>query len=260
MDHLLLTIVRFPVEPKTKISVASTDTLEVSVTKTCLDVLQDLGNAFSEAIRPEGLHKPDIIAPYIVENDTGFDVTLNLKRGAFFLHSSHLPSDNTSDENVRNGVVFQSTKPSGTEITPQEVTTCKISPGAKAYLQGKKEDSMNVISAFSSLNKDSQNDMFLHVQVNEMEINYLCNLVIVCFQQIGDINKEVTLPIHKADRRYFPLYRDTKQEPWGIISNVKTEYGSKVITISGVLKVSGCQMLLGQPVYIWGMKNSSLVR
>lgn len=46
------------------------------------------------------------------------------------------------------------------------------------------------------------------------------------------------MPIHKADRRYFPLYRDTKQEPWGIISNVKTEYGSKVITISGVLKVS----------------------
>ncbi len=61
-----------------------------------------------------------------------------------------------------------------------------------------------------------------------------CNFV----QQIGDIDKEVTLPIHKADRRYFPLYRDTKQEPWGIISNVKTEYGSKVITISGVLKVS----------------------
>lgn len=138
----------------------------MSVTKTCLDVLQDLGNAFSQAIRPEGLHKPDIVAPYIVENDTGFDVTLNLKRGAFFLHSSHLPSGDASDENVKNGVIFQSSLSSGTELTPQEVTTCKISPGAKAYLQGKKEDSMNAISAFSSLNKDNQNDMFLHVQVS----------------------------------------------------------------------------------------------
>lgn len=69
------------------------------------------------------------------------------------------------------------------------------------------------------------------------------------FQQIGDIDKEITLPIHKADRRYFPLYRDTKQEPWGIISNVKTEYGSKVITISGVLKVSVNATLKSPPVH-----------
>lgn len=93
-------------------------------------------------------------------------MTLNLKRGAFFLHSSHLPSGNVNEEIARNGVVFQSSVTSGSELTPQEVTTCKISPGAKAYLQGKKEDSMNAISAFSSLNKDSQNDMFLHVQVS----------------------------------------------------------------------------------------------
>lgn len=214
----------------------------MSVTKTCLDVLQDLGNAFSQAIRPEGLHKPDIVAPYIVENDTGFDITLNLKRGAFYLHSSHLPSGNVNEEMIGNGVVFQSTISSGTELTPQEVYTCKISPGAKAYLQGKKEDSMNAISAFSSLNKDSQNDMLLHVQVSDRGTSKLGRLKnYIFFQQIGDIDKEVTLPIHKADRRYFPLYRDTKQEPWGIISNVKTEYGSKIITISGVLKVSDCE-------------------
>lgn len=45
------------------------------------------------------------------------------------------------------------------------------------------------------------------------------------------------LPIHKADRRYFPLYRDTNKEPWGIISHVRTEYGSTIVTIHGVLKV-----------------------
>lgn len=46
------------------------------------------------------------------------------------------------------------------------------------------------------------------------------------------------MPIHKADRRYFPLYRDTNMEPWGIISHVRNEYGSTVITIHGVVKVN----------------------
>lgn len=56
--------------------------------------------------------------------------------------------------------------------------------------------------------------------------------------QIGDIDIEVSLPIQKADRRYFPLYRDTNKEPWGIISHVRNVYGSTVITVHGVLKVS----------------------
>lgn len=56
--------------------------------------------------------------------------------------------------------------------------------------------------------------------------------------QIGDIAKEVILPVHKADRRYFPLYRDTNKEPWGIISHVRNEYGSTVVTIHGVVKVN----------------------
>ena len=206
------------VEPKTKIAISSTDTLELSVTKTCLDVLQDLGQAFSEAIRPEGLCKPDIIAPYIVENDTGFDITLNLKRGALNLHSSHLPnSDGSTDEAHSSGVIFTV---STQNLDPSQVTDCKISPGGRAYLQAKEANQLSHISAFSSLNES---------QLKEM----------VLFVQIGDIDKEVILPIHKADRRYFPLYRDTNKEPWGIISHVKNEYGSTVITIHGVLKVSG---------------------
>lgn len=137
----------------------------MSVTKTCLDVLQDLGKAFSDAIRPEGLHKPEIIAPYIVENDTGFDITLNLKRGALYLHSSHLPNTDSGDmELVKNGVVFQSNI-TETDVDPSQVTTCKISPGGKAFLQAKQATSLATISAFSSLNSTQLQDMFLHVQV-----------------------------------------------------------------------------------------------
>lgn len=145
----------------------------MSVTKTCLDVLQDLGKAFSDAIRPEGLNKPDVIAPYIVENDTGFDITLNLKRGALYLHSSHLPRSGGGDlELVSNGVVFQSNI-SGTDLEPSQVTTCKISPGGKAFLQAKQTASLATISAFSSLNSTQLQDMFLHVQVKFLKLKYL---------------------------------------------------------------------------------------
>lgn len=153
-------------EPLTKILVSSSDTLEMSVTKTFLDVLQDLGKAFSDAIRPEGLCKPDVIAPYIIENDTGFDIILNLKRGDLLLHSSHLPnSDNLLDDSIRNAVVFQSPKSVGVEVDPKEVTTCKISPGGKAYLQSKEENCLSVLSAFSSLNKTQLKELALYVQV-----------------------------------------------------------------------------------------------
>lgn len=204
-------------EPKTKIAISSSDTLELSVTKTALDVLQDLGQAFSDAIRPEGLNKPDVVAPYIVENDTGFDITLNLKRGSLNLHSSHLPNPNGSANDLnKSGVVFDATS---THVDPNQITTCKISPGGRAYLQAKQEHKLSIISAFDSSNEANLKESLLHCLV-------------------GDIDKEITLPVHKADRRYFPLYRDTKQEPWGIISHVRTEYGSTIITIHGVLKVS----------------------
>lgn len=204
-------------EPTTKIAISSSDTLELSVTKTALDVLQDLGQAFSDAIRPEGLNKPDVIAPYIVENDTGFDITLNLRQGSLNLHSSHLPnSDGSAGELNKSGVVF---KASSTDLDPNEITSCRISPGGRAYLQAKQEHKTSIISAFTSSDEKNLKESLLHCM-------------------IGDIDKEIKLPVHKADRRYFPLYRDTKQEPWGIISHVRTEYGSTIITIHGVLKVS----------------------
>lgn len=150
-------------EAKTKIAISSADTLELSVTKTCLDVLQDLGQAFSDAIRPEGLTKPDIIAPYIVQNDTGFDITLDLKQGALSLHSSHLPnSDGSINDAHTSGVVF---KTSLTDLDPNEITTCKISPGGRAYLQAKEKHSLSTISAFSRVNETKLKETLLHVQV-----------------------------------------------------------------------------------------------
>lgn len=219
-------------EPQTKIAISSSDSLEMSVTKTCLDVLQDLGQAFSDAIRPQGLNKPEIVAPYIVENDTGFDVTINLQKGSLNLHSSHLPSvDGTKNDSL---VVFQN---ASSNVDPDSITTCKISPGGRVYLQPKQEHSLRRITAFCTNKESKLQETLMYVQV-------------------GDIAKEIMLPIHKADRRYFPLYRDTNQEPWGIISHVHTEYGSTVITIHGVLKVKNH---FSTAVNIFRKRNGSFV-
>lgn len=228
-------------EPKTKVAISSSDTLELTVSKTFLDVINDLSKAFSDAIRPGGLNKPELVAPYIVENETGFDITLNLKNGDLNLHSSHFPNAHGSvSELNKSGVVFQV---ASADVDPDAVTTCKISPGGKAYMQVKQTTSLAKISAFGSLDNDAQKEMALHVQVSLGWIfsnNYRLARMLNCVfsLQIGEITKDVVLPIHKADRRYFPLYRDTNKEPWGIISHVRNEYGSTVITIHGVVKVS----------------------
>lgn len=138
--------------------------MEITITKTCLDVLQDLAAAFSEAIRPEGLHKPDIIAPFIIQNDTGFDITLNLKLGALQLHSCHLPTNERRDT-TENNVIFQNSMDS--EIDPNAITICQISPGGRAYLQAKAGMSTSTsISAFSTLNQGTTlKEMLIYVKV-----------------------------------------------------------------------------------------------
>ena len=55
----------------------------MTVTKTCLDVLKKLGNAFSNAMAPGGKLSKNKIAPYILKNETGLSMTLHLENGFF---------------------------------------------------------------------------------------------------------------------------------------------------------------------------------
>lgn len=54
---------------------------------------------------------------------------------------------------------------------------------------------------------------------------------------IPEVFKRLQLPIHRADKRYFPVYRDTNQEPLGIISEVRIEMGSTIVTIRGIVQI-----------------------
>lgn len=130
------------VETKTLIAVSSSDTLELTVTKTCLDVLQDLSKSFSEALSVEGLKQPDVVAPYVLINDTGFDVTLLLENGQLRLHSKQ-PTGSAVQQ--------------GADST--EVVSCIVAPGDRAYLDAPGQ------KASSSWENCAETDMFLSVKV-----------------------------------------------------------------------------------------------
>lgn len=52
------------------------------MTKTCLEVLTNLGKAFQSAVK-EGPEQPKTVSPYMVQNDTGLVITLLLNKGSF---------------------------------------------------------------------------------------------------------------------------------------------------------------------------------
>ncbi|ESO95114.1 hypothetical protein LOTGIDRAFT_160876 [Lottia gigantea] len=66
--------------PKMTINVKSVDNLNITMTKTCLEVLGKLGKSFNDAynlVKP-GAQKDEITSPYVFKNQTGLDLLLKL--------------------------------------------------------------------------------------------------------------------------------------------------------------------------------------
>lgn len=53
------------------------------MTKTCLDVLKQLGNAFSNAMEVGKKTSTKKVAPYVLKNETGITMTLDLENSHF---------------------------------------------------------------------------------------------------------------------------------------------------------------------------------
>lgn len=205
-------------EPTTFIKVKSEQTLELLVTKTCLDVLQTLGKSFSKAIEQEGLIKASVVdAPYVLKNDTGLEIQLELSGTQFLFHAANFnPHENSGL------VVFENTGILGSPII-EEVTSCVIYPGGQVYLQ----QNLDLVESFCLLDETIKSLSYGDKVGKEKFITLY----------IPEVQKRLQLPIHRADKRYFPIYRDTNQEPWGIISEIRIEMGSTLVTIRGILQV-----------------------
>ncbi|EDW02215.1 vacuolar protein sorting-associated protein 13 [Drosophila grimshawi] len=191
-------------DQKMNIRIHSKENLEITLSKTCVKLLGELGEAFSQAIDSKGLAKPDVVAPYVVENDTGFDITLNLRSGIFTLHEVH-----RGGSAINSSIVMHSQQDEQL-VNPDDIQDCTISAGGRAYLQTKD---------MSTISEEQAEDYNLYVK-------------------ISGINDEVVLPVSKADTRYFPLTRIAQQEQWAIVSEVKQEYGTTKINIHGVLSIT----------------------
>lgn len=59
------------------------DNLEITVTKTCLDVLKQLGQSFSSAMEASGKEPSRKVAPYVLKNETGLAIILDLEHSFF---------------------------------------------------------------------------------------------------------------------------------------------------------------------------------
>lgn len=144
------------VTKRTNIRIHSVETLEITFSKTCLGLLKELGQAFSQAIDEKGLTKPDVVAPYVVENDTGVDITLNLQNGIFTLHEAH-----RGGHGINKSLVLHSS-PNERLVDPADIQVCTISAGGRAYLQTKD---------VSTLSDEEAENYNLYVQVSR-ELRY----------------------------------------------------------------------------------------
>ncbi|VVC40207.1 Hypothetical protein CINCED_3A023147 [Cinara cedri] len=76
----------FQRKPTMKISLISYQTIEITMTKTALEVMTSLGKAFNEAITAEiPLSKRIEAAPYVVQNNLGFDIAIMISNTPFKL-------------------------------------------------------------------------------------------------------------------------------------------------------------------------------
>ncbi|XP_043520217.1 vacuolar protein sorting-associated protein 13 isoform X6 [Frieseomelitta varia] len=185
--------------PKMSIDIVSTENLEITVTKTCLDVLKQLGNAFSSAMEASGKGMAKSVAPYVLRNETGLAIVLDLERSHFkvFSDGSKLVSNNT-DSYME--VILES----GASVDLASRTTKTVIP----LVDQLKTETI----------KERDDDKF-----------------IISFKEI---NGTLAIPVLRADKRFFSLkYRKDNSEEWGIVSDVVVDEGSTIVTLRSILQV-----------------------
>ncbi|XP_076225482.1 vacuolar protein sorting 13C isoform X3 [Nomia melanderi] len=184
---------------KMSIDIESSENLEITVTKTCLDVLKQLGNAFSSAMDTGEKSIAKNLAPYVLKNETGLAMVLDLERSYFkvFNDGSKITRDNT-DSYME--VILES----GASVELASKTTKTEIP----LLDQLKSDSI----------KEREDDKF-----------------IVSFKEI---DCTLAIPVLRADKRFFSLrYRKEGSEEWGIVSDVVVDEGSTIVTLRSILQV-----------------------
>ncbi|XP_026298323.1 vacuolar protein sorting-associated protein 13 isoform X3 [Apis mellifera] len=185
--------------PKISIDILSTENLEITLTKTCLNVLKQLGNAFSSAMEITGKVMTKSVAPYVLKNETGLAMILDLERSHFKVFKDGLKfTSNNTDSYME--VILESG--ASVELVPRNMKT--VIP----LLEQLKSETI----------QERNDDKF-----------------IISFKEI---HGTLAIPVLRADKRYFSLrYRKDNSEEWGIVSDVVVDEGSTIVTLRSILQV-----------------------
>lgn len=69
--------------PEMSIEISSFDMIDVTITKTFMNVVTNLSEAFTEAVKSTAVRESGEIAPYIIKNELGIPLTINLSNNIF---------------------------------------------------------------------------------------------------------------------------------------------------------------------------------
>ncbi|KRT85331.1 hypothetical protein AMK59_1583, partial [Oryctes borbonicus] len=80
-------------QPRMCIEFSSCSNLEVTLTKTALEVLSTLGNAFAEAVSTDSKREETMGAPYVLKNESGLSVKVLLEKSTFQVFNNPTPKE-----------------------------------------------------------------------------------------------------------------------------------------------------------------------
>jgi len=182
---------------KISIDITSCDNLEITVTKTCLDLLNQLIKVFSSAMdidRKEPIKK---MAPFILKNETGLTMILDLEQSIFKIFNNSKVRDS-------NDMYMEVILETGASIElARKISKLSISL-------------VEVLKAETAKDKDA--DIF-----------------VVSFKGIEDKLAIPVLKADK--RFFPLKHRKEDSEEWGIVSDVNIENGSTIVTLRSILQV-----------------------
>ncbi|CAG5075993.1 Similar to Vps13: Vacuolar protein sorting-associated protein 13 (Drosophila melanogaster) [Cotesia congregata] len=183
-------------QSKMSIDVDSSENLEITVTKTCFEVMEQLSKAFTSAM--DAKESVPRLAPYVLKNETGLKLTLDLQASNFVILDKNLQPEGKEDDKYK-------------EVVLETAATIQLAPLV-----------------------DKRDSVMLEQMRTSVQMNNDYNLMI----NFDGIDNQLVIPVLRADKRFFSLkYRKESSEEWGIISDVVVENGSTVVALRSVLQV-----------------------
>lgn len=179
-------------EPVSSISLTTKDALELTVTKTFMEVSTALSEAFSDAYKGNITTTKTPRAPYRIINHTGMHVTVAVTHSGFQVAAE-------GGENVQ-----QVTVESGAEVDLFEIKP--LTPKHKRV---------------ASLVAECQTIQDRNILV-----------------KIPNLDCSCSIPVARADKRYFEVNHKKGGEKWGLVASISVESGCKIITLSSCVQVT----------------------